>query len=112
MEKNIEYMSDGSINQITNYGDRPCYQMGYLDFKNNNSFTKVSFDYVSGNCIQNPTRTGTWALQGTNISVVSSTVNSSHTLIVIDNNTIRFRTQNTDPNPYYAYSDTEYKRVN
>lgn len=110
-EKTIEYNSDNTIYSLVLASDEPCYQMGYLEFKNNNSFLKVSFDHVN-TCIQNPTRTGTWTLQGNNISLISSTVNSSHTLIVIDNNTIRFKSQNTDPNPYYAYLETEYKRVN
>lgn len=111
IEKTIEYMADGSINQTINYPDRPCYQMGRLEINADNSWIAVTFDFAV-NCVQNPPRSGSWTLQGNNINFFPNTVNPSDILTVIDNNTIRFRKQNTDPNPYYAYSDTEYKRVN
>jgi len=105
-EKESVYVNSSLVSETFN-SDEECYQMTTYEYKSNNSFVKVSFDFETNTCVQNPTRTGTWSLSGDNLSI--SVDGASETLVLFSatETVLKLKTVLSET----AYSIVEYSKV-
>lgn len=109
--KETNKKTDGTIYSEYLYSEEPCYGMTTYEYKSGGQFVKVSFDYDGLDCVQNPTRTGTWNEDSDNITITVNSVSESSEIISVTADKLILKTLTSD-NPNYQYNLIEYSKVN
>lgn len=112
--KEVDVCSTG--NEET-YDFSTCEQMTRITFSSNGAFIDTEFDNDSGDCLEYFNETGTWTLNGNNLSITLDGETNNPTFFELTNNTLRIGYYDNDaddpcdggnlPSHYY----TEYTRV-
>ena len=112
--KEVEVCSTGS-EQVYDYSS--CEQNGRTTFSENGTFNITEFDLNNGNCEEYYNSSGTWELNGDNLTVVLDGETIIPTFFELTNNRLRIGYYDADPNdpcdggnlPSHYY--TEFSRV-
>lgn len=106
-EKESTYLNGNLISESLN-SNESCYQMTTYEYKSNNAFVKVSYDFELNDCIQNPTRTGTWSLSGENLSITVSGTSETKILVSATSSILKLKSVDSENSfTIYEYSKVE-----
>ena len=109
-EKDTSYKNDGTVVTENFASDDECYHMTTYEYKADNSFVKISYDFVTNDCVQNPVRTGTWSASTSSLSVtVNGSTDSTEIISVSSTKLVLKKVQSS---PIYDYKIIEYSKVN